>query len=290
MKELLTPKQVSRAINVSESSVKRWCDKGVIPTQYTAGGHRRIPIQNLIEFLRASKYELVRPQVLGLPSNIGQSKRSVDRAAEQLSESLLSGDEESSRQVVFDLYLAEHGVASICDDVIRAAFEKVGDRWECGSSEVYQERRGCEIALRILHELRAIVPTPEEAAPVAIGGAIEGDQYILGTTMAELILRDSRWNAVSLGANLPFHTLAAAIKENRPRLFWLSCSHISDTEKFISGYNELFEEFGMEVAFVVGGQGLVPELRNRMQYAAYCDSMKHLESFAQTLSSAFEKQ
>ena len=54
MRELLTPKQVARAINVSESSVKRWCDKGVIPTQYTAGGHRRIPLSGLMEFLRSS--------------------------------------------------------------------------------------------------------------------------------------------------------------------------------------------------------------------------------------------
>jgi predicted site-specific integrase-resolvase len=29
---LLTPKQVARAIGVSESSLKRWCDKGVLPT------------------------------------------------------------------------------------------------------------------------------------------------------------------------------------------------------------------------------------------------------------------
>ncbi len=48
MKQLLTPKQVARAIQVSESSIKRWCDRGTIPAEYTAGGHRRIPLAELV--------------------------------------------------------------------------------------------------------------------------------------------------------------------------------------------------------------------------------------------------
>ncbi|REJ93532.1 MAG: helix-turn-helix domain-containing protein [Planctomycetota bacterium] len=50
MNDLLTPKQVARAISVSESSIKRWCDRGAIATQYTPGGHRRIPLSGLLEF------------------------------------------------------------------------------------------------------------------------------------------------------------------------------------------------------------------------------------------------
>ena len=80
MRDLLTPKQVSRAIDVSESSVKRWCDKGVIPTQYTAGGHRRITMSGLMEFLRAGKHQLIHPEALGLPPTSGQTVRVVDRA------------------------------------------------------------------------------------------------------------------------------------------------------------------------------------------------------------------
>ncbi|REJ65407.1 MAG: helix-turn-helix domain-containing protein [Planctomycetota bacterium] len=50
MNDLLTPKQVARAISISESSIKRWCDRGAIATQYTPGGHRRIPLSGLLEF------------------------------------------------------------------------------------------------------------------------------------------------------------------------------------------------------------------------------------------------
>ncbi len=290
MRNLLTPKQVARAINVSESSIKRWCDKGVISTHYTAGGHRRITMAGLIEFIRDAKYELVHPEALGLPPTSGQTARVVDRARQQMTEALIGGDEPRCRQIAIDLYLAEHSVSVICDDVFAAAFRDIGNRWECGSAEVYQERRGCEITLRVLHEMRSLLPAPPADVPLAIGGAAAGDQYNLGTTMAELVLRDVKWNAVSLGDNLPFTTLAAAIREHRPRLFWLSSSHIANEDEFLSGYGQLYEEFGLQVAFVVGGFALSEAVRQRMKYAAYCDTMQHLEGFGQTLRGAIEKQ
>ena len=107
--------------------------------------------------------------------------------------------------------------------------------------------------------------------------------------MAELVLRDARWNATSLGDNLPFDTLAAAIKENRPRMFWLSCSHISDEAGFLEGYQRLYDEFGLSVAFAVGGRALTEGIRQQMKFAAYCDTMQHLEGFAQTLYEAIGK-
>ena len=283
MTQFVTPKQVARAIQVSESSVKRWCDKGVIPSQKTAGGHRRIPLSGLVDFLRQTKQPLVRPEVVGLPATKTQTSWVIDRAARQFAEALIDGDEDRCRQITLDLYLAENSVSSVCDRVFTNAFRDLGDRWECGTAEIYQERRGCEIARTVLTELRSLVALPPPEAPVAIGGSVEGDPYNLGTTMAELVLRDSGWNAVSMGNNLPFSTLIEAIKSQRPKLFWISCSHIPDEQAFLDGYGELYEQFGLEVAFVVGGRALVETLRPKMKYAAYCDNMQHLEAFAQAL-------
>lgn len=290
MPELLTPKQVANAIDVSESSVKRWCDKGIIPTQYTAGGHRRIALSGLMEFLRSQQHAIAKPELLGLPSNTGQTHRVIDRASVALADALVAGYEEETRRIVLDLYLAEHSIGRICDEVIAPAFERIGELWECGSAEVYQERQGCEITLHVLHELRSLIPPPLTDAPKAIGGAPASDQYNLATTMAELVLRDAKWNAVSLGDNLPLTTLAAAIKTHRPQLFWLSCSHLSDEETFLDNYARLYDEFGMDVAIVVGGRALTEAMRRRMKYAAFCDNMQHLNAFAQTLTTSMARE
>lgn len=281
---LLTPKQVARAIDVSESSVKRWCDKGLIPTQYTAGGHRRILLHSLVEFLRGSRNQLVHPEAIGLPVTAGRTSRVVERACGQLTESLLAGQEARCLQIALDLYLAGHSMSVICDMGFAGAMHCVGDRWECGSAEVYQERRACKIAVRVLQELRSALPTPGDAAPVALGGAAVGDYYNVATNMVELVLRAQGWNATSLGDNLPFDSLTKALVDHRPRMFWLSCSHIPDLARFLAGYKALHDKSGADTAFVVGGRALTDEVRQEMRYSAFCDNMKHLEEFANTLT------
>lgn len=285
MKELVTPKQVARAIGVSESSLKRWCDQGRIPMIRTPGGHRRLPINGVLTFLKEQGHELVEPEVLGLPpTSQGAGDRTVQRGRVRLVEALLSGAEDLARQIVIDLYLARHSMYTLCDDVLAAAFRDIGNRWECGEADVYEERRGCEICLRILHELEQAVPPVHGDAPLAIGGTAEFDPYHLATTMAELVLRDAGWHATSLGTMLPTDTILEAIRDIRPRLVWLSVSHIVDEAALIDATQRLHaaaSEHG--AALAIGGRALTDELRRSLHFSAYCDTMQHLRSFADSL-------
>ncbi len=286
MKQLLSPKQVARAIGVSESSLKRWCDQGRIPITRTAGGHRRLPISGVLEFLRSTDQRLVEPELLGLPSTTGQGPRVLDRAVVALTDALLAGNESLCRQIAIDLYLAEHRLSSICDNVIAPAFHRVGEVWHCGDIEIYRERRSCEICERLIHELRSAIPPQNDTPLVALGATPDGDPYRLPTMLVELVLLENGWNATSLGTSLPFATLRAAVIENRPRLFWLSVTSLCDQEKFLAEYQKFYDDFGSQVAIVVGGQAITAELRRNMQYAAYCDTTQHLESFVSSLKTS----
>jgi len=287
MNELLTPKQVAQAIGVSESSLKRWCDRGLIDTVKTPGGHRRMTASGVMAFLRQRDQPLVRPEVLGLPSNTGKTRRVMDRAAGQFHEALAAGDEEVSRQVILDLYVAEQELAKIFDLVIAPAYHKIGERWKCEEIEVFQERRAIEIGTRILGELRRLLPTPESTAPLAIGGTWEGDPYQLPTSLIELTLRESGWQATNLGAALPFATLEAALTKSRPRLFWLSVSVVPDEDRFVEQYSHFFEVAeAQQTAVAVGGRVLTERLRDRISYSGYCDNLQSLESFAASIDSS----
>lgn len=284
MRDRVSPKQVAQAIGVSESSLKRWCDQGRIRTIRTAGGHRRLPVAAVVEFLRETGRRLVRPDLLGLPTNTGSGPLVMDRAADQLRRALLEGDEEVARQVLLDLYLARRRIADISDQVLSPALGVVGEKWSCGEAEVYEERRACEIAERVLHELRALVPAPPADALAAIGGTPEGDFYTLPTTAVELVLREHGWRATNLGSSLPRDTLLAAIEDARPRLFWLSVSHARDEDELAGTSAALFEKcVSVGAAMVVGGSALAGPVRSRMQYSAHCDGLRRLESFVATL-------
>lgn len=283
MSEAYTPKQIARALGVSESSLKRWCDRGLLPTVRTAGGHRRIPLSAVMDYLRSTGRPLVRPEILGLPATSGMGERVVDRARERLALALIEGDGIICRQVIFDVFLAGHSLSTIGDRVISPAFQDIGMRWECGEVEVYQERRACEIVGRVLHELEGAIPLAPESAPLALGGTIEGDVYEIATTLVSLVLRQNGWRAMSLGAGLPLSTMLAAILKYQPRLFWISASHVVDEVKFLSEYDVFFHEASRHTLIAVGGRALGDHVRSAMHYTVFCDRLAELEAFVATL-------
>jgi len=280
MKTQVSPKQLARAIQVSESSIKRWCDQGVISTVRTAGGHRRIDLTDALRFLRDHRYDLIRPEVLGVPATAGRTGWVLERAEGSFRDALLTGDEDRARQILFDLYLAKHGLTTILDRVVAAALHAIGDRWRCGQAEVYQERRSCEICLHLLHELRSLTTPPVARRGLAMGGTPEGDYYQVPNAMVELTLRHSGWETIPLGSGLPFQTLQAALVEHRPRLFWLSVSHVCDEAEFLAGWQGLCAAAPPGVSFVVGGRALTVSLKQSLPRSHCCANLAELETLA----------
>ena len=268
---------------MSESSLKRWVDQGLIQAVRTAGGHRKLALEGVLKFLRENNHPIIAPELLLLPAASPQSEIGLRRGSERLLEALLAGNEELARHVIFDLYLAKHSIATIFDQVFANALRSIGDKWSCQEIDVYQERRSCEIALRVLYELRRAIPQPDSRCS-AIGGTMHGDQTTIPTIMAELVLRDAGWQAMSLGTSLPTESLIKAMEESHAQLFWLSATHIHDEATFVHDFVKISaaaSRCGM--ALVVGGRALNEALRRELSYSAFCDTMQHLDTFARTL-------
>lgn len=286
MSELLSPKQVARVIGVSESSLKRWVDQGLIQAVRTAGGHRKLPLEDVMRFMRERDHRPVHPELLTIPATSPQSELGLRRGKDLLLDALLAGNEVLARQIVFDLYLAKHGIAAICDHVIATAFHSIGEKWSCQEVDVYQERRGCEIALRVIHELRRSLPHPDSKL-IALGGTMQGDLYSVPITMAELVIRDAGWTTSHLGTSLPTDSLVSAIESTKPQLFWMSVSHIADESEFLSEFAKISTAATRNgAAIAVGGRSLTEGLRREMTYSSFCDTMQHLDAFARTLAHA----
>jgi hypothetical protein len=109
MKELVTPKQVALALGVSEASLKRWCDKDLLPVIRTAGGHRRLPINGVMQFVRRQGTRLVKPEVLGLPPSTGRTAAATSRVQRLFRSALEAGEAEQCTRLVMNLYLASQG-------------------------------------------------------------------------------------------------------------------------------------------------------------------------------------
>ena len=281
MQQVLTPKQVARAIGVSESSLKRWCDRGVIQTERTAGGHRRLKLGDVLIFLRKSDLQLVRPEVLGLPPGTGVRPRVVDRSETQLVDALLASDVECSRRLVFDLFINGADVITLCDEIFMPAMYQIGEQWDCGEIEIYQERRACEIIGQLVYELQSVLPAVDVEAPLAMGGTPVGDNYRLPTQMLELVFTSFGWRATSLGSGLPFETMLAAVQEYQPSLFWLSVSHVQSQPDFRADFGSFCRKVPPTTRIVVGGRAIARDFLEDMESVEFCDNLRDLQRLAE---------
>lgn len=284
MPSYYSPKEVAVAIGVSESSLKRWVDKGKIRAMKTAGGHRRLALSDVLNFIRQSARGLSEAAAIGLPEGCGLASQDVEGSQTAFLAALRSGEEDVALRVILDAFLSGVSVATICDRIVADAFHEIGDLWKCGDVKVYEERRACEISSRLVHELRrAIGDGPEEGA-IALGGTLEHDPYTVAAGMAELVLRDRGWRATLLGNALPFDSVRTAIVDMKPALFWLSVTAVNDADKFAADFNLLFDVAqSTSTALVVGGQGLVAELRQKIRCTQVFNNFRELELFADTL-------
>ncbi len=288
MQEQLTTRQIATALQVSESSVKRWCDQGVIPTIRTVGGHRRIPLPGFMHFLERTNQQVVVP-LDGKSSDVAQAGNaetgaSLTESRERFTDALACGDEATCRATLISAFAAHESIARLADEIIAPALHRLGDQWQCGDLEVYQERRGCGICSHILHELKRILPASPSNAPLAIGASPEGDQYMLPGQLIETMLQQCGWQPMNLGANVPLLSVAAAVRTHQPKLLWLSISHIVDEARFVSEYNEFYASLPPQLSVVLGGRALTDRLRPHLRYTGFCDNMQQLSSFAAALN------
>lgn len=280
MKELLTPKQVATSLGVSESSLKRWCDRGVIATERTPGGHRRIRVGEVVRFLREQERPLVDPESIGLPTRSKMKVRSAKRSREALDHALRAGELELARRIFTELYLAGHTLLEVCEDLLVPVLHGLGDAWECGDVDVYEEHRASVMVSRLLNELRTLLPPTPPRAPLAFGCAPSGDLYTLPSLLVELVLSEVGFNAQSFGNSLPFESLERAIQNHAPAVVWLSvsapCSSAS-VQRFLGAVPT-------STRVLVGGQQADPLWAAGAANAVYCVTLSEVPGAVADLS------
>lgn len=256
----LSPRDLARALGVSESSVKRWVDDGVLAAMRTAGGHRRIAVTEAVRFVRQSGAPVVRPDLIveaGTASAIAPFDAAASEAVgDQLLTLLDDDDAVAARALLLALYVSGWPVAAICDGPIRRALKRIGTLWLHGEAGIVVEHRATDTCLRALTEIRSLFARPASHAAVALGGAPRGDPYVLPSMMAAAVLADLGFRDHNLGPDVPTAVLDRAVHRYRPRIVWLAMSVTGDVERFGPAELALAANLAHHGAtLIVGGRG-----------------------------------
>jgi MerR family transcriptional regulator, light-induced transcriptional regulator len=280
----LSTVQVARAVGVSVTTIKRWVDDGVLPAHRTAGGHRKLVLADVLRLTRdgglpTSDLGQLVPVARGEPAN-------PERFREQLQEAVAAIDDGRIRAVIRAAYQAGIPIETLADRVVSPVMAFVGRQWQHEKLNVGTEHLVTGSVVAGIYELQAtIAMNAAGERPIAIGGAPEGDHYILPTLLAKMTLIEAGWNALNIGPNTPADSFRLAFDSHRPKLLWLCVSHIENESRFEADFSNLFREarsHGIPIA--LGGRALPEELRTRLPYTTYGDGLAQLAAFARSLN------
>jgi excisionase family DNA binding protein len=275
--------QVAQALGVSVTTVKRWVDDGVLPAHRTAGGHRKLVMEDVVRLVREGNLPQADLSLL-VP---GKSAGPLDPAVlyAQVQAAVRAEDTDLIRTIIHAGYRAGIPVETLADRVLGPVLAELGHDWQAGRATVMTEHRVTQACVSTLYEMRSFLRVRDgKDRPTAVGGAPEHDPYILPTLLAKLTLLDCGWEAINLGPHTPVEAFETAIEQFAPRLIWLSVSQVANTEQFLTDYRRLYEQcVERNIPVAIGGQGLQSALRTRMTYTMFGDGFTQLAAFARSL-------
>lgn len=286
----LSPKQLGQAIGVSESSLKRWIDDGMIDVIRTSGGHRRVELAEAIRFVRQRGYTVKDPAVLGLTASDDQTGRAdALQLSDHFYDLLSNGQDKEFNAAVTRLYLDGHLMSEIIDGPIREAMSQIGELWHGNPDGIGIEHRATDICIRTIGYMYSLIKPAMETAPLAIGGAPAGDVHLISSLCVSLVLAEQGWREFNLGANTPWDQLVSVARQQQATLVWVSMTNepMSDyTKKLCELSNELASQ---SCQIVVGGRQLTEEIaRLDLDNLHTARSMAELQSFSKGLLAAYK--
>lgn len=281
-------------LGVSEASVKRWADSGLLPMEKTAGGHRRFRPEDVAAVRRAGPTagEAPLPRKRGAPP--ARAAQSPDLApgreaalTEETFRALLDGRDEELSALLVSLYLDGHSVGQIADGFLCAGMRRVGDLWHAGELSVAQEHVATRTAVVALQTLQASLQGEAGGERArALCCSVEDDFHELPLRLAALTLEAQGLAVFNLGPSTPFSALAEAVHRFRPELVCVSSTVLLRLDRAAYEYTSFSKAARRAgAAVVLGGAGFREEgIRRRLPADLHAESFRQLEEFAARLA------
>ena len=194
--------------------MKRWCNEGDLDSEVTDGGHRRIAIDTALEFADARGIRTILTPFRPYESHVWRALKAVEteRSFEPINrlgvEWARRGDFERLEQLYLTLARAEvMPFSAYADHAVSGLMRSVGAEWQAGRMRVGDEHMVSQAMTGVLLSLRRewldLRQPLFPRGPVAVVGALEGNQHQLGALCVRITLERQGWTVFYPGADVP---------------------------------------------------------------------------------------
>jgi MerR family transcriptional regulator, light-induced transcriptional regulator len=164
-----------------------------------------------------------------------------------------TGDARSALQVVDSLIDAGATFDDICEEVLRPALYRIGERWERNEISVADEHLAAAISETVLACIGAITSAPIDGEPRVLVCCTDGEGHALGARMVGETFAAADWSVSYLGASVPADAVARSVAQRRADVLALSTTmpaNLPSAERTIAAVRDA----APGVRVVVGGQ------------------------------------
>jgi excisionase family DNA binding protein len=282
--------EVARLCRVSDATVKRWEEAGLLKSERTSGGHRRFRVEEVARFQREQK--------IGLKQSHGDESvtKTTNRARDKKNytestflQSLIDGGEEAVTNVFITAHLEGKRLTEIIDRLVCPAMQTIGELWHRGEISITQEHLATRTVISAIYKLRNALPVPAMKNGLAVCCAMEGDFHELPTLLAQIAIENEGLEVINFGASTPLYCLADEVTRHSPNFLCVSAAVINDLERLSRDYKDFREKIAkLEIPILLGGGVFEDEhIRKRFESEFYARSFTDVAEFARKLT---EKQ
>lgn len=231
----LTSTEAATLLQVHPSTVKRWCNEGLLAFDTTEGGHRRIHLDDAVAFARGQDLATVLSPFHPFEPHVWTALRAAEDQGSfrELHTLAMGWILQGENRKLEELYAAigrspALAFCSFCDEAIRGLMRMVGTAWADGRLRVGEEHIVSQLMIEVLIRLRTewLVdihdPYVSGTDRVAVVGTLEGNHHVIGALCVRILLERLGWKVHYLGADVPIDDFGTLQKGRSAQLVCIS--------------------------------------------------------------------
>ena len=151
--------------------------------------------------------------------------------------------------------LAREGMQRFVQYTVAPLTHRIGEAWEEGSIEVFEEHLFTELTKRLLRQSIAALPSARGGARILLTSVPE-EQHVLGLLMVEALFTLEGAECIPLGTQMPLFEIARAAEAHRADIVALSFSIAFPNRQVPALMQQLRQLLPAGVALWAGGAGV----------------------------------